>query len=103
MGWLRQDGTGLLIRVRLTPKSSNDRIDGVETGADGTAWLKARVRAVPADGAANAALVKLLAKTLGVPKSALGLASGASARIKTIRVEADLAPDTVRARLESGG
>jgi len=103
MGWIRSDGPGLLIRVRLTPKSASDRIEGVETSADGTSWLKARVRALPADGAANAALLKLLAKTLGVPKSALGLASGATARIKTVRVDADLAPATVRARLENGG
>lgn len=102
MDWIRPVGSGLLIRVRLTPKSATDRIEGVETGADGTSWLKARVHAVPAGGAANTALVTLLAKAIGVPKSALGLVSGAAARIKTIQVDTRLAPETVQARLESG-
>ncbi|MGA7426797.1 MAG: DUF167 family protein, partial [Rhodoplanes sp.] len=47
---------GLIVTVRLTPRGGSDAIDGVETLADGRAVLKARVRAAPSDGAANAAL-----------------------------------------------
>ncbi|TIT75878.1 MAG: DUF167 domain-containing protein, partial [Mesorhizobium sp.] len=59
----RDDGIDLY--VRLTPKAALDRIDGVETTADGRSHLKGRVRAVPEKGAANAALERLVAKALG--------------------------------------
>ena len=58
--WRLGDGC-VILRVRLTPKSSKDAVDGIETTAEGPA-LKARVRAVPSDGEANAALLTLLAK-----------------------------------------
>lgn len=79
---------GLAIRVRLTPKASRDAIEGVEETADGPA-LKARVRAVPEDGAANAAVEKLLAAWLGVPKSAVTLVSGGKSRVKMLAVSGD--------------
>lgn len=84
---------GLRVRVRLTPKSSRDEISGIEDTAEGCA-LKARVRAVPEDGKANAAVAELLAKWLGVPKSSVTLAAGGKSRIKTLHVAgraADLA------------
>ena len=56
-GWFRLVPDGLEITVRLTPKSSRDALEGAESGADGGAWLKARVRAVPEDGKANKALI----------------------------------------------
>lgn len=80
----------VIVRFRLTPKSSKDAIDGLETTADGRAF-KARVRAVPEDGAANAALEKLVAGWLEVPKSAVRLVSGAKSRVKTLAVEGDQA------------
>lgn len=58
----------------------------METASDGRSHLKIRVRAIPDKGAANAAVVKLLAKALGVSKSALELVSGHTARVKTVRV-----------------
>ena len=48
---------GLLLTVRLTPKGGREALDGIETLADGRAVLKARVRALPEDGEANAALI----------------------------------------------
>ena len=45
---------GLLLAVRLTPKGGRDEVNGIETLSDGRAVLKARVRALPEDGAANA-------------------------------------------------
>lgn len=80
------NGSGcVIVRVRLTPKSSKDTIDGVETTAEGPA-LKARVRAVPADGEANAALIRLLADWLGVAKSGLRLVQGGKSRVKSIEI-----------------
>jgi uncharacterized protein YggU (UPF0235/DUF167 family) len=86
--WQRADRQ-LTLRVRLTPRASSDRIDGVQVLSDGSPVLAARVRALPEDGAANAALAALVAKTLGVPKGSVRVVSGATARIKEIRVEAE--------------
>ncbi|AZU04836.1 hypothetical protein X907_2321 [Glycocaulis alkaliphilus] len=77
----------MILRLRVTPKASKDAVEGVETGADGLAHLKVRVRAVPDKGAANAAVLKLLVKSLGVPKSALELVSGQTSRVKAVRVK----------------
>ena len=86
----RPDGEdAVLVDIRLTPKSAVDRIEGMVTDAAGRAFLKARVRAVPEDGKANAALLKLLAKTIGVPKSAVTLVAGHTSRMKTLRVTGD--------------
>ena len=56
----RPRGDGLDLFVRLTPKAATDALQGFATAADGSVHLKARVRAVPEKGAANAALEKLL-------------------------------------------
>ncbi|MBZ9994791.1 DUF167 family protein [Mesorhizobium sp. BH1-1-4] len=84
---IRENGVDLF--VRLTPKSSVDRLEGVETSADGRSHLKARVRAVPENGAANQALEKLVAKGLGVPASAVSVAAGGTARLKTLRISGE--------------
>ena len=80
---------GLALSVRLTPKSSRDEIIGFETLADGRTVLKARVRAVPQDGEANAALVRLLAKALHMSASAVRIEAGASGRLKTLHLKGD--------------
>jgi uncharacterized protein YggU (UPF0235/DUF167 family) len=77
---------GVTITVRLTPKGGRDSIDRVETLSEGRAVLKARVRAAPHEGAANDALVRLLAKTLGVPPRSVELTGGATSRIKRVTV-----------------
>jgi uncharacterized protein len=74
---------GLLVSVRATPKGGCDSIDSIERLADGRAVLKARVRAAPADGEANAALTRVIAKAAGVAPSTVSLARGAASRIKT--------------------
>lgn len=84
---LRENGVELF--VRLTPKAALDRLEGVETAADGRSHLKARVRAVPENGAANKALEKLIAKALGVPASAVSVVAGGTARLKTLRISGD--------------
>lgn len=78
-----------MLHARVTPNAGADRIEGVETRDDGNTVLRARVRAVPDRGRANAALVALLADSLGVPKSAIALVSGETARLKTLRIAGD--------------
>lgn len=79
---------GLTLRVRVTPKSSKDMVEGLEASAQGPA-LKVRVRAVPDKGAANAAVVEAVADWLGVAKSTITLAAGSTARIKSLAIAGD--------------
>ncbi|MBB5753107.1 DUF167 family protein [Prosthecomicrobium pneumaticum] len=87
----RVDATGLTVAVRLTPKGGRDAVDGVQTLSDGRPVLAARVRAAPDKGAANAALLALLAETAGVARGAVSLVSGATARQKQVHIEGDAA------------
>jgi len=80
--------TGVTLKVRLTPKSSRDEIVGVEDFA-GEVVLKARVRAVPEAGRANASLVKLIAAWLKLPPSSVTVVQGGKSRVKHIAVEGD--------------
>jgi uncharacterized protein YggU (UPF0235/DUF167 family) len=84
---LRPDGIDLF--VRLTPKAAVDRLEGLEATADGRSHVKARVRAVPEKGAANAALEKLVAKALGLPASSVSVSAGGTARLKVLRIGGD--------------
>lgn len=77
---------GLALRVRLTPRGGRDALEGLSELADGRCVLKARVRAVPEDGAANRALVALLAKALSVPKSDVSVTGGHTARLKELEI-----------------
>ena len=95
---LRRHGDHIRLTVRLTPNGGRDAIDGWETGADGEAYLKARVSAPPDKGKANRALSVLIAKAAGVPKSSVSLVSGDTQRKKILRIEGD--PEDVFARLE---
>ena len=79
-------GEALVVAVRLTPKAALDRIDGTTTLADGRTVLQVRVRAAPEKGKANAALEVLLAKALGVPKSAVSVIAGGTSRLKSVQV-----------------
>jgi uncharacterized protein len=82
---------GVIVTVRLTPKGGRDCIDGLETLADGRAVLKVRVRALPSEGEANAALGRLLAKSLSVPTRDVTIVGGATSRIKRVKVLGDAA------------
>ena len=75
--------------MRLTPKGGRDAIDGIEQLADGRSVLKARVRAAPSEGEANAALCRLIARALGVPPRDVTLTAGATARIKRLTIAGD--------------
>ena len=80
---------GVIVTLRLTPKGGRDAVDGIGTGAGGQPVLKLRVRAAPTGGAANAALLKLLAHELGLPARDLSLVGGATARVKRVRISGD--------------
>ena len=86
--WTRAHN-GLRLTVRLTPRGGRDALGGLRVDADGRPVLLARVAAPPIGGAANAALVKLVAKTLRVPKSAVTITAGESGRVKTLEITGD--------------
>jgi uncharacterized protein len=77
---------GIALTVRLTPRGGRDRIESVEQLADGRSVLKVRVRAAATKGEANAALLNLIATTLGVAARDVSLLSGATARVKRAKV-----------------
>ncbi|OHB29894.1 MAG: hypothetical protein A2790_07695 [Phenylobacterium sp. RIFCSPHIGHO2_01_FULL_69_31] len=76
------------LAVRVTPRGGRDAVDGWMTDAEGRPVLKLRVSAAAADGAANAAVIALVAKTLKLPKSAVRIASGETARVKRLEIDA---------------
>jgi uncharacterized protein (TIGR00251 family) len=72
----------MIIQVKVKPRS---RTSGLEQLPDGT-WV-ARLKSPPVDGKANAELVTLVAERFKCPKSSVSIRSGASGRLKTIRVD----------------
>ncbi len=78
--------------VRLTPRAVADRVDGVLDGV-----LKARVTAPAVEGAANHALVRLLAEELGVGRDDIRIVAGATSRQKLI-VASGVDPEAIVAR-----
>lgn len=81
---------GAELRVRATPNASKDAIEGLGEDAGGQRYLKVRVRAVAEKGKANAAIEALLAKALGLPKSAVSVEKGGTQRIKTVQILYDI-------------
>lgn len=75
--------------MRASPKAGRDAIEGVVTGDDGRDWLAVKLSAAPSDGAANEALIRLLAKALGVRKRDVTLVSGPAARLKRLHIAGD--------------
>ena len=88
------------LTVRVTPRGGADRVDAVEVGPSGHPLVRLRVRAAPADGEANAAVIRLLGKALGVPRSAVRIVRGETARTKTIEIDG-LDPADALARLSA--
>jgi uncharacterized protein len=86
--------TGTRIEIRVMPRASRNGLDGVRDGR-----LVLRVTAAPVDSAANDAAITVLAKTLGLPRSALSISAGLTHRNKTIDITATT--DTVRERLKA--
>jgi uncharacterized protein YggU (UPF0235/DUF167 family) len=103
--WEPSANGGLRLRVRVTPKATRECLDGLATLDDGRVVLRLRVRAVPDKGAANTAVVALIARLLGIAKRDVRLVSGATARIKTLELDADAQELAARlcALCEGGG
>lgn len=85
----------VVFHVRVVPNAKRNEIIGAFQGA-----LKVKVAAPPVEGAANEALVKFLAGTLGIRASQVEILRGGSARIKMLRVTG-LSADEVQRRLAS--
>lgn len=90
--------TGLKICVRVTPKASANLLRGVEEVLPGQKALKISVTAVPEDGKANKAVIALLSKSLGLPKSSFQVLQGETARLKIILITGD--PSELISRIE---
>ena len=78
---VRREEGAITFEVRVAPRASRNRVIGVQDGV-----LKVALTAPPVDGAANEALCKLLAKTLGVSKSAIQILRGERGRTKLLRI-----------------
>ena len=96
-GYWRKVRDGILLDVRVTPKSATSRLAGLHAAANGSVSLAVKVTAPPDKGKANAAVIALLAEAFGQPKSSLSLASGETGRRKTVHISGD--PDALTAKL----
>ena len=83
-------GGAVRFAVHVQPRASRSEVAGLHGDA-----LKVRLAAPPVDGAANEALVAVLAEALGVPRRAVRIASGLTSRGKVVEV-VGVAPDAVR-------
>ena len=86
-----------ILPIRVTPRSAKPGIGGWRADADGREELEVRVAEAPADGAANEAVIRLLAKALGVSRSEVEIVAGAASRHK--RVAVPFAIEEARKRL----
>ena len=89
-----------LLAIRVTTRSAKPGIGGWRSAADGRDELEVRVAEAPSDGAANEAVVRLLAKALGVSRAEVRIVSGAASRHKRVGIPFDLGE--VRRRLGKG-
>jgi len=97
----RIEADGLILHVRLTPKSGRDEIAGLGSANEGRSNLLVRVTAPPENGAANAALRKLIAKAAGLSQGAVNIIAGERAREKRLKLTVD--PVAILARLSAAG
>lgn len=84
MSYYAQTPDGLVLTLHIQPRARREGIVGLHGGA-----LKIALKAPPVDGAANASLIRFLAKKLGVSKSECELLTGHSSRAKRVRVPAE--------------
>ena len=87
---VKESKNGLTFDIQVTPRATRAGIAGVQDEA-----LKVKVTALPVEGAANDACIKLLAKELGLKKSQMEIFVGTKSRRKTVIVK-----DITRAELE---
>lgn len=80
---------GVRVRLKVAPRASRNRVEGLAAEADGGVALKVSVTAAPEGGKANAAVIRLLAAEWGVPRSTVEVVLGAADRRKVLRVAGD--------------
>lgn len=80
-----------LLPIRVTARSAKPGIGRWRIGADGREELEVRVAEAAADGAANDAVIRLLARSLGISRSELSIVSGAASRHKRLAIPFELA------------
>ena len=78
---IREEPGAIVLDVLVSPRASREKLGPVVGDR-----LKVAVTAPPVDGEANAAVIELVAKAFGVPRSAVEVIAGAASRRKTIRV-----------------
>jgi uncharacterized protein (TIGR00251 family) len=102
---ISKNAHGLSFKVKLTPNAAKNALVRIDKDAEGNTHLKASVTTVPEKGKANAALLKLLAKKLDLPKSTIRLISGDTSRLKTIQLSgnADELTHLLNAKLRALG
>lgn len=83
---LRPGRGGMLLTVRVTPRSSRDEVAGLHAAADGAMALAVKVSAPPDKGKANKAVIETIARVAGLPKSAIAIVAGETDRHKTLLV-----------------
>jgi uncharacterized protein (TIGR00251 family) len=88
--------TGVRLRIQVQPRAARSEVVGLHGGA-----VKLRIAAPPVDGAANAAVVDLLAERLGIPRSRITIAAGHAGRRKQVVVQG-CTPAEIRRRLAIG-
>ncbi len=79
------------LAVHVSPKAGRDEVVGLRVLEDGLQEVEVRVTAAPDKGAANKAVCKLIAKELGIPKSAVAVKRGETSRHKLLECEASSA------------
>jgi len=91
---IKETANGLSFSVYALPRSSKAAIVGCHDAA-----LKVKLTAPPVSGAANKQCIQILAKALGLPKSALAITGGQTSRLKQISIQSaqgDFAPAEIK-------
>ena len=78
------DDSGVRLFARVTPGAAKDEVTGIWQGGEDGKRLAIKVAAPPDKGKANTAIIKLLSKTLGLPKSSVSIIAGETSRLKTL-------------------
>lgn len=86
---------GVVLSVRVVPRAARSGLAGMRDGA-----LLVRVTSPPVDGAANAELIEVMAKALGVARRAVSIVSGERGRLKRVRIDG-ITLDVVNSRLQT--
>ncbi len=96
-GFLKIEKGAIRLELRLTPKAKKTALTGQANDAEGRAYLKASVTAVPKNGKANSALIKLLSKEWKIAKSQIKIIRGQTNTRKTIEITGEI--DKVRPQI----